>query len=55
MTPADAEVIVKLAKERAALVKRMREALLREDYAEALKLARRVAGIEEEQNEKTHS
>ena len=43
----DAEVIVRIAQERAALVKQMKAALLKGDEAEALRLARLIAGIEE--------
>jgi hypothetical protein len=51
MTISDAEAIIKIAEERAALVRRMREAFDRGDNAEAMRLARLVAGIEEQTNE----
>lgn len=40
----DTEVIVKIARERNALIERMGEALDRGDQAEAMRLARQVAG-----------
>ncbi|HEY1242213.1 MAG TPA: hypothetical protein VGF16_16730 [Bryobacteraceae bacterium] len=51
LTLPEAEAIIKLAERRAALVRQMREALERKDEPEALRLARLVAGIEEQPDE----
>ena len=47
----DAEAILRIGEERAALVKQMKAALERGDEREALRLARLVAGIEDQPNE----
>jgi hypothetical protein len=47
LTEADAEAILRMAECRAELVRRMKAALEAHDDAAALKLAREVAGIEE--------
>ena len=50
MTPADAEEIVRIARERAALVRQMKEALESGDQQEALRLVKLFVGIEDELN-----
>jgi hypothetical protein len=51
LTLSDAEAIIKIAEERAALVRQLKEALERQDEREALRLARLVAGIEDDEHE----
>ncbi len=52
MTRGDAEAIVEIARQRAALLQRVHEALVSDDQATAVRLMRQYCGIDPEEEAK---